>query len=92
MVKKVKKKTAKSAIKHEIPLTALPSLEMTAPKTQALLFTVSTLNIHDVSRMVTHYNFGDTLTAVDMNGSNSLHLAIRKGDNAMIAKLLSYES
>lgn len=90
MAKKIKKKVKKTVFKPEIPLTALPSLEPTAPKTQALLFTVATSNLIDVSRLITHYNYGDTLSKVDMNGSNCLHVATRRGDFEMVVKLLSY--
>lgn len=57
---------------------------------QALNGAVVSSDVQSLSRMVTHYHYGDILNATDFNGSTPLHIACRKGDYAMCEKILSY--
>ena len=57
---------------------------------QAVTGAVISSDVQSLSRMVTHYRYDEVLNATDFNGSNSLHLACRRGDFVMSEKLLSY--
>ena len=77
------------------PIVQLDESERAVPlsssiRHQAITGAVISSDIPSLSRMVTHYRYDKVLNAVDFNGSNSLHLACRKGDFAMSEKLLSY--
>lgn len=99
MAKKVGKKKGKKgggtagtkkAEVQLLPTFVLPVIPVASPKTQALLFTVASSNTQDLSRMVTHYNYEETLATSDLNGSTALHIAAMRGDAAMIKKLISF--
>ncbi len=97
MAKTAKKKIKKKDIKAAVPLTLnipvkplLPDIQIPSPKTQAILFAVATDSLDSVTRMVSSYNFRDTLATKDMNGSTPLHIAVRKENSAMVEKILSY--
>lgn len=51
---------------------------------------VATSDVRALSRLVTHYNYGEVLPKIDVNGSTALHFAARKGDAVTLAKLLGY--
>lgn len=56
----------------------------------ALLDTISTGDVSSMNRMIGSYGFQQNLWCLDANGSNALHIAVRKGDLPMIRQLLSY--
>ena len=74
-------------VKKEIPVVLPP---LPSAKTNALMYTVCKGDAVEVNKLVTHYNYSDTLNTVDINGSTALHLAVKKGDEKMVDQLLSF--
>lgn len=81
-----KKKAAPVKKVTDLTLPPLPSA-----KTSTLLYAVSSATPQEVGRLVEHYNYGSSLTSVDMNSSTAIHIAAKRGDAAMLEKLLSFK-
>jgi ankyrin repeat protein len=62
------------------------------PHHQTFFNAVNTAEVRSAARMVQHYNFGDALMSVDMNGATPLHHAVGNGDLEMVKLLLSYQA
>lgn len=75
------------AVKKEIPIVLPP---IPSAKTNALMYTVCQGDALEVNKLVTHYNYAESLNTVDVNGSTALHLAVRKGDEKMVEQLLAF--
>lgn len=82
------KKKKAVAVKKVTDLT-LPPVTTTA--TTSLLYAVASSDVVGMGRLVSHYNFASTLSAVDRNNSNPLHMAAKRGDAAMLRKLLEFK-
>jgi hypothetical protein len=81
-----KKKKVAVVKESDISLPPIPS-----SKTSSLMYAVSTATPATVSRLVTSYNYGESLSAVDMNNSTPIHIAAKRGDALMLEKLLSFK-
>ena len=90
--KSASRKRSSSKIKITAKLdefeSALPPVS--SARHQAINGAVISSDVQSLSRMVTHYHYGDVLNATDFNGSTPLHIACRKGDFAICEKILSY--
>jgi len=86
--KTAKKKVAAKPVVKETDLTLPP---LPSAKTSSLLYAVQHSTTTAVSRLVTAYDYGKSLTSVDMNNSTPLHIAAKRGDAAMLEKLLTFK-
>lgn len=68
----------------------LPSL--VSEKTSTLLYTVVSSDIPSLSRLVSSYNYGNTLITTDINGSTPIHLAVKMNNTSMVTHLISYNT
>lgn len=83
-----KKKKSGAVVKKETDLTLPP---VTTAATASLLYAVASSNVVEMGRLVSHYNFASTLSTVDRNNSTPLHMAAKRGDTAMLEKLLGFK-
>lgn len=90
--KSASRKRSSSKIKITAKLdefeSALPPVS--SARHQAINGAIISSDVQSLSRMVTHYHYGDVLNATDFNGSTPLHIACRKGDFPICEKILSY--
>lgn len=70
--------------------TVLPVLQTPSPQTQSVLFAVTRGEVQSVQRLVSSYGCRSVLPTTDTNGSNALHVAVRKGKIEMVKQLLTY--
>ena len=83
-----KKKGGKKKVK--IPIDdKLPLLVATDTKVSAINHAVIEGDLSSLKRLVTHYNHGDALKQVDVNGSTPIHLAVKKNDYTMLEGILN---
>ena len=93
---KSSKKGSKKGSSKKLPSLNLPALPKLlsapspSPRTQTLLFTVSSGDETSLTRMVGVYGFGSNLKEKDTNGATALHIAVRKGDIDLVKRLLSF--
>ena len=82
-----KKAAAEPVVKvADVSLPPIPSA-----KTSSLMFAVTNATPSTVGRLVGLFNYGSSLTAVDMNNSTPVHIAAKRGDALMLEKLLSFK-
>jgi len=79
-----------------VPLETVFRVDATLPplpetRNTALLHTVASSDVASLSRLVAHYNYGNVLSSVDVNGSTPVHIAVRNNDMQMLNKLLSFD-
>ena len=86
---KKKPAAAKAAPTQEV--IVLPSFE-TQLKTSTLLNTVGSGDTKTLTRLVSHYNYSDTLLRTDMNGTTMLMIAAKNGDVLGVERLLSMQT
>lgn len=88
-----KRKKGKS--KSKVPIV-IPTEVILPPITSIRCATLqSTIVNHDVKsleRLVAHYEYGRNLKEADANGSTLLHMAVKRGDNNMLHRLLEYQT
>jgi ankyrin repeat protein len=84
--KKKSKKDSAPVVKY-VPPVVLPTI--VSSKTSTLLFSVISGNKVEVNRLVKHYHFEDNLGDIDVNGSNVIHLSIKKNDIEMVKQLIT---
>ena len=68
----------------------IPTPPVVSEKTTTLLYSICTSDTATVNRLVAHYNFEESLVKRDINGSTALTLAVKRGDENMVAQLLSF--
>ena len=89
--KKVSKKGKKGKSAGGLPpiLTdlRLPAIPMN-PKNSMLVCAVASSDFQSVNRLVTHYDFEETVSSTDINGSTILHIATKKHDLDMVEKII----
>lgn len=83
-----KKKKAAAPVKKDTDLTLPP---ITTVRTSGIMFAVASSDVVTMGRLVQHFNFASMLSKVDMNNSMPLHMASKRGDAAIVEKLLSYK-
>lgn len=90
------KKKGKSKKGSKTNVIVIPTEVVLPPITSMRCATLqSTIVHHDVKsleRLVAHYEYGASLRELDSNGSTLLHMAVKKGDNAMLRRLLEYQT
>ena len=87
MSKKSERADADDEEKEEGRVVAPPLVN---EKTMTLLYSVCSSDYATVDRLVAHYNYEDSILMKDVNGSSALHLAVKRGDESMVAKLLCF--
>jgi len=71
-------------------LPPVKAVNVTTPKTTALLYAVASADTRAVSRLVHHYNYAETLMTVDANLSTPFHIAAKRNNVEMMKKLFVY--
>lgn len=88
--KKVKKvKLDKPKVPESLPDTKVPA--HSESKNSFLLFTIANSDKQSMNRLLTHYGYSDSLNAVDINGSNAIHIATRKNELPILEQLLAIQ-
>lgn len=87
--KKTKKPSVAELAKKATSEVHLPPI--TSIRTATLQAAVITEDLTSLQRLVVHYDYDKDLTTVDINGSTLLHIAVKKEDNAMLERLLSFQ-
>lgn len=85
-----KKKTKKVA---KPPLVIAPDSKLPAmhnERSSTILYTIANSDISSLKRLVTHYNYKDSLGGGDINGSTSVHLAVKKNNINILKQLFAY--
>lgn len=65
----------------------LPSIPMN-PKNSTLICAVASSDFRSFDRLVKHYDFEETVSSTDINGSTILHIATKKHDLEMVKKII----
>jgi ankyrin repeat protein len=89
--KVAKKKTKSSDIMKklaEAPVTLPPITNVRCATLQAAVINE---DVSSLQRLVAHYDYERNLTAVDINGSTLIHIAIKKEDQPMLERLISFQ-
>lgn len=89
------KKKGKGKKGSKLPIV-IPKEVVLPPITTVRCATLhATIINHDVKsleRLVAHYEYGSSLKEMDSNGSTLVHMAVKKRDNAMLQRLLEYQT
>ncbi len=72
---------------ESVVLPVIPSA-----KTNTLMHTVCMGEGKALTRLVTHYNYGQDLMKTDMNGTTLFHISARRGDIDTMQRLLSFRA
>lgn len=83
-----KKKVAKKPV-LVIPIdTKLPVLADT--RNSVVVNSIFSADTQSLSRLVAHYDYGNVLSTVDVNGSTPIHSAVQKNDPKIVQMLVDY--
>lgn len=89
--KKITKKK-KAAVKKAVEIPEDNKLPlMPNNKNATIVHAVATSDVQCLNRLVAHYNYGNNLNSVDLNGSTPLHIAVKKNDPKMLQALIFHK-